>query len=470
MESQCAPSFFLVRAAPHLSAFAGRGVVPDRALFIVGVQMRVLSSLTVSGARVLRVALVAGLLGVTACKDPAGSEGPPGSEGPQGAQGPQGPRGEAGPQGPEGPMGPQGVAGPLGPQGPQGEVGPEGPRGEPGPQGATGAMGPEGPPGPAGSQGLQGPHGAMALYGDGSAGDFTLFSTSPPRNLAIGYGSMVNGANLMFRNVRIDGTLIVASGTIIRATGDITIGSLGIIAVNPEQQVQSINRPHPGIAVSAAEGYQGGRGLELGRSALLTRFDLRGGGGGFRPLSANPSAQFGGEAGGRLILAAGGNVIINGNIDVAGRNAQISGGQQGIPGGGGGGGGVLSIVSRGTITLGSNGFIRANGGNGANAVAGATGLLYGGGGGGGGGIVQFLTTTQPVIPNAANIVVTGGVAGASAVTGTTTSLASVGGGGGASGGDGGDGTKSTATNGVSEAGNNGDFSTTVLAQPEMLFY
>ncbi|MFP2911116.1 collagen-like protein, partial [Pyxidicoccus sp. 3LFB2] len=191
----------------------------------------------------------------------------------------------------------------------------------------------------------------------------------------------------MFRNVRIDGTLILASGTTIRATGDIIVGPTGVIAVNPEQQVQSVNSPARGIAVSAAEDYQGGRGLDLGRSSLLTRFDLSGAGGGFRPKHGNPAAV-GGEAGGRLILAARGNVILNGTIDIAGRGAQLTGGQP-LPGGGGGGGGVLTVVSRGTITLGTNGVIRANGGAGANGIAGATGQLYGGGGGGGGGIVQF---------------------------------------------------------------------------------
>lgn len=434
-------------------------------------------------------ALLFGLLALAACKPKEGQEGP---------QGPQGPEGPAGPAGPEGAPGPRGAPGEPGARGlgalmvtatePPGANCPQGGlllraavdlngNGLPDvaelegvtPQyvcnGADGAPGATGDPG---AQGPQGEAGALALYGDGSAGDFTLFSTSPPRNLAIGYGSLVNGANLMFRNIRVDGTLIVASGTTLRATGDITIGPLGIIAVNPEQQVQSVNTPSKGVAVSVAEDYQGGRGLELGRSALLTRFDLSGGGGGFRPKHGNTTAAFGGEAGGRLILAARGNIVINGNIDIAGRNAQLTGSTP-LSGGGGGGGGVLTLVSRGTISLGTNGFIRANGGNGANGIAGATGTMYGGGGGGGGGIVQFLTANQPIIANTANIIVTGGNAGNSAVNGTASSLVP-GGGGGASGGDGGDGTKSTAAAGAAEPGNTGDFSTTVTPQPELIFY
>ncbi len=428
-------------------------------------------------------ALLAGLLGLACTKS---------SEGPEGPQGPQGPQGPPGVQGLEGPAGPPGAPGPAGPQGlgallvTAAELpGTNCPHGGTLFRAAVDRNGNgqadvaeldgvpmqylcNGEPGVAGVQGPQGEHGAMALYGDGSAGDFTHLSTSPARNLAAGYGSLVNGANLMFRNVRIDGTLIVASGTTLRATGDITIGPLGIIAVNPEQQVQSVNSPQRGIAVSAAEDYQGGRGLELGRSSLLTRFDLSGGGGGFRPKHGNTTAAFGGDAGGRLILAARGNIVINGNIDAAGRNAQLNG-ATGLAGGGGGGGGVVTLVSRGTITLGTNGFIRANGGNGANGLAGTTSVMYGGGGGGGGGIIQLLTANPPSIANTANLIVTPGNAGLAGVNGTATSLVP-GGGGGASGGDGGDGTKSLTAGGGAEQGNAGDFSTTVTAQPELLFY
>jgi hypothetical protein len=309
----------------------------------------------------------------------------------------------------------------------------------------------------------------MSLYGDGSAGDLTVFSTDPQRNLAIGYGSLPNGANLMFRNVRVDGTLIVASGTTIRATGTITVNVGGIIASNPEQQVQTSGRPQSGIAVSAAEGPQGARGLERGRSSLLTRFDLRGGGAGFRP-GPNYGAYIGGEPGGRIILAARGGVTLRGLIEVQGRNASMQTGTTALAGGGGGGGGVLSVISRGTITVdGATARILATGGNGGNGAAGASGVLYGGGGGGGGGIVQFLSTVQPVISNGATVNVNGGAAGTAAVNGTASSV-EAGGGGGASGGDGGDGTRSTVASGAAEPGSAGNFSITVTPQPELLFY
>lgn len=470
--------------------------------------MRVDRVSRVFGVQVLRASLLAGLLGLAACK---GVDGSPGSEGTPGAQGPQGPQGLPGATGERGPSGPQGATGPQGETGPQGLPGATGPQGpaalmvtqtEPSgancPVGGTrlqaavdrngngtvdvgevdvastqylchGADGAPGQQGPQGSTGPQGTPGALALYGDGSAQDLTTFSTDPIKNLAIGYSSLPRGANLMFRNVTINNVLVVASGTTIRATGDITIGPQGVIAINPEQQTQSVNPPSRGIAVSAAEDFQGGRGLELGRSALLTRFDLSGAGGGFRPKGPSNSNYSGGEGGGRLILAALGNITIHGTIDAAGRNALLSGGTA-LAGGGGGGGGVVTLVSRGTITLGTSGVIRANGGNGANAIAGATGQLYGGGGGGGGGIVQFLTANPPSIANAANIIVTGGTAGNAAVTGTATTLAAAGNGGGASGGDGGDGTQSTAASGAAEPGSVGDSSTTVTPQPELLFY
>ncbi len=333
----------------------------------------------------------------------------------------------------------------------------------------NGADGAQGIQGPAGSMGPQGEPGALALYGDGSAGNLNIPENSQPRNLIYGYGTLPNGANLMFQNVYINAVVFVASGVTIRATGDITIGPQGILVVDPERSMQTVNRPTRGIAVSMPEDSQGGRGLDLGRSAVLTRFDLSGGGAGFRPKIANAALYSGSEGGGRVVLAAKGNINLNGLIDANGRNGGIPSGSA-LPGGGGGGGGVVTLVSRGTITLGTNGSIRAQGGNGANAVAGATGQLYGGGGGGGGGVIQILSAYQPVIPTPANLNVSGGTAGSAAVTGTATTLAAMGGGGGGSGGDGGDGTKSTAASGAAVVGVVGDLSVTVTPQPELLFY
>lgn len=488
--------------------------------------MRVLVATGVLRSHVLRAVLSAGLLGVAACKGSAGSEGtqgPAGPQGPPGAQGPQGPQGPAGqglsalllttpePAGAncgfggvkletgvdrngdgdlldEGEVnasatkylcnGAQGPKGDTGAVGAVGEMGPQGPKGD---TGDTGLMGPQGPKGDTGSQGLQGESGPLAFaYGDGSAGDFTLSSFANPRFFQAGNYPLPAGANLMFHNVTIDGTLIVSSGTMIRATGDIIIGQTGAIIVSPDFAIQTLNPSQKGIAMSASFNYLGGKGLDLGRTSLVSRADLQGGGSGFRSTT-NPDI-LGGDGGGRLILAAKGNIIIRGYIDTNGRQGinnsvptinRPAGSPTPVAGGGGGGGGVVSLISRGTITVDTNGKIYANGGNGAVGWNGATpvaGQMYGGGGGGGGGIIQFLSANAPVIVNPANVQVNGGAAGASAVSGTATTLVQTGGGGGACAGDGGDGTKSTLSADASKAGATGDIITVKADQPELLFY
>lgn len=416
--------------------------------------MRVPVATTGLRSHVLRAVLAAGLFGVAACKGSAGPGGSEGPAGPPGAPGPRGDTGAAGATGPQGPKGDTGETGPMGPQGPQGDTGP---------QGVTGESGP-----------------LAFAYGDGSAGDFTLFSASAPRFFQSGNFPQPAGANLMFRNVTIDGTLIVSSGTMIRATGDIVIGPSGGIVVSPDFQIQTLNPAQKGIAMSAAFSSVGGRGLDAGRTSLVSRADLLGGGSGFR--STTNADILGGDGGGRLILAARGNIIIRGFIDVNGRQGinnsiptinRPAGAPAPVAGGGGGGGGVLSLISRGTTTVESNGRLLANGGNGApgwNGSSPVAGQMYGGGGGGGGGIIQFLGANTPVLLNPANIQVNGGSAGTSAVSGTATTLVQPGGGGGACAGDGGEGTKSTAGADAAKAGTAGDVITVKADQPELLFY
>jgi hypothetical protein len=398
-----------------------------------------------------------------------GAQGLRGETGPVGPQGPRGDTGEVGPQGPLGPKGDTGAVGAMGPQGPKGDTGDTGPVG---PQGATGDTGTQGPVGESGA--------LVLAYGDGSAGDFSLSSFANPRFFQAGNYPLPAGANLMFHNVTIDGTLIVSSGTMIRATGDIIIGQTGAIIVSPDFQIQTFNPSQKGIAMSASFNYLGGKGLDLGRTSLVSRADLLGGGNGYRSTT-NPDI-LGGDGGGRLILAAKGNIIIRGYIDVNGRQGinnsiptinRPAGSPTPVAGGGGGGGGVLSLISRGTITVDTTGKLYANGGNGAvgwNGSSPVAGQMYGGGGGGGGGIIQFLSANTPVIMNSANVQVSGGTAGASAVSGTATTLSQAGGGGGACAGDGGEGTKSTAAADASKPGGVGDIVTVKAAQPELLFY
>ncbi|WP_439099254.1 DUF7151 family protein, partial [Corallococcus exercitus] len=324
----------------------------------------------------LRAVLSAGLLGVAACKGSAGSEG---------TQGPAGPQGPPGAQGPQGPQGPAGAAGQglsalllTTPEPAGANCGFGGVKLETGvDRNGDGALlddgevnasatkylcnGAQGPKGDTGSQGLQGESGPLAFaYGDGSAGDFTLSSFANPRSFQAGNFTAA-GANLMFHNVTIDGTLIVSSGTMIRATGDIVIGSTGAIIVSPDFHIQTLNPSQRGIAMSASFNYLGGKGLDLGRTSLVSRADLLGGGSGFRSTT-NPDI-LGGDGGGRLILAAKGNIIIRGYIDTNGRQGinnsiptinRPAGAPTPVAGGGGGGGGVVSLLSRGTITVDTN--------------------------------------------------------------------------------------------------------------------
>ena len=81
----------------------------------------------------------------------------------------------------------------------------------------------------------------------------------------------------------------------------------------------------------------------------------------------------GGGGGGALLVMAGGNIIINGNISARGGNggASAANGGQGGGGGGGGSGGVIAIKSSGQIT--NNGAIDADGGTGGVAANGGNG-------------------------------------------------------------------------------------------------
>ncbi|WAS84595.1 MULTISPECIES: DUF7151 family protein [unclassified Corallococcus] len=339
----------------------------------------------------------------------------------------------------------------------------------------NGAQGPRGPEGQQGSQGPQGESGALAFYGDGSAGDLFFSADRQPVDFSGGYATLPKEANLMFRNVTIDGSVTFASGTMIRATGDIIINESGHIGVSPEFQIEPGNPARKGIAMSGASGSQGGRGLVAGRAGILSRADLEGGGSGYSATTDNNVS--GGVGGPRLILAARGNIIIRGTIDVAGRpginlNPTRNPGTA-VAGAGGGGGGVVSLISRGLITVAGNGKISANGGPGANGWQGSnpvTGQVYGGGGGGGGGIIHFLSANVPSIENLDRLNVTSGAAGQPGVSGTPTTLAQAGGGGGASGGGGGNGTTSTSGSGAAQNGAPGQLRKTVTPQPELLFF
>ena len=396
-----------------------------------------------------------GEMGPQGLQGEAGPQGPQGVQGPQGEVGPQGLQGEAGPQGAtgtaaivetwteiagpncatggvrlvsgpdydgsgtlagiveldaattryvchgaQGPVGPKGDTGATGPQGPKGDTGATGPQGPKGDTGATGQQGPKGDTGATGPQGPQGPSGGAALFGDGSAG-----ALNPTVPLDLGSDSGLNalpgGANLQFTdiNIRTGVTLTVPSGTILRATGNVTIA--GTINVSPGAMAGDY--PAPGSA-RGVPGYYGAPGMNR-LQATYVGLPAYGGGSGARdPYSGTNQ---GGDGGGSLVILAQGTVTITGTINADGVhsfNPTLP--TVGSNGGGGGGGGFVIVASKAGI--GGSGTITAKGGNGSNGWDGNGGDGEGGGGGGGGGLIHLLA---PGITFSGTTNVGGGAAG-----------------------------------------------------------
>lgn len=370
-----------------------------------------------------------------------GSEGPPGEQGIPGQTGLQGPKGDTGDTGPEGP---------------QGEPGETGPPGPPGPTGATGA------PGPPGSQGPQGPAGSAGVFGDGSAGSFSLLAGQTMDLSSAGDVALLGGRHhLQFTSVSIAGVLIVPSGTVIRATGDFTVTSTGVIHVNPGAEDSGAGHPVAGVARSAAGEPSGGRGLDLLQAAMLTRPGLLGGGAG-----AKQAGVPGGQGGGSLVILAQGTVRVQGGGAIN-ANGVAGGTGTNLPGSGGGGGGVLVVLGKEGILLNASSALRAVGGRGGDGHN-TGGVGKGGGGGGGGGLVHLLSSTPPLM--AGTIDVRSGTAGFSALPTGASQVFTAGGGGGASAGNGGDGGSGTLTEPhTPQAGAAGYSLQTVVPSPENLF-
>ncbi|RKH31897.1 hypothetical protein D7X75_17705 [Corallococcus sp. CA031C] len=308
--------------------------------------------------------------------------------------------------------------------------------------------------------------GTQGLYGDGSAGAFTVGSgQTVDLTTPTGVSQLPSGFNLQFSSINIVGTLIVPSGTVLRSSGDITVS--GTLTVRPGAEDLGGGQAPAGVARTAAGSYSGGVGLASFQGAQVRRVQNASGGAGAR-LYAGAGAN-GGAGGGAVMLAARGNVriVVGGTINasgVSGVNPQTAG--QSIVGTGGGGGGIVLVAAKGTITLG--GIIRAQGGNGADGFNGNAGTGEGGGGGGGGGIVHFIASASPSVTG--SVVVSEGSAGANAPAQTGTSILTAGGGGGSggSGGNGGGIIPGTTTNGNASAGTGGYFLQTVVPEPESL--
>jgi len=292
----------------------------------------------------------------------------------------------------------------------------------------------------------------MGVYGDGSAGAFTVTSGSF-RDLTI----LDPATNLQFTTITVNGTLIVPSGTILRATGDVTVGQTGMIIVDPGARPTPVpgSAASAGLALSPAVVGASGVGMRKLSAAALGPLPSAGGAGVVTSVPT-PGSAGGGSIGiyaaGTVTVAAAGSINANGGSGVSAQGGTGNGS-------GGGAGGLVVVAGRTGITV--SGAIRVAGGNGANGVA-PTGAAHGGAGGGGG-IVHLLSTTAPTVTG--TLLTSGGAGGQPAGAGTAP-------GGGAGGGSlGGSGGTTATGSGPATAGGaaaNGWSITTVTPTPENL--
>jgi hypothetical protein len=242
--------------------------------------------------------------------------------------------------------------------------------------------------------------------------------------------------NLQFTDVTIESgnTLFVASGTVIRATGDCNIsgdimvqnGARGAGRGLPTaiEMTAALRPAQPGVGaaggdsgvgdttvVSTITAGLGGLALSFATVNNLVRPHLYGGGGG--GSSAQGPA---GDGGGYFALYCDGDIIIDSSAAI------FADGQDSAAGGGGGGGGIIVLAATGSIDV--EGSLSAVGGNG-----GTTSSTNAAGGGGGGGVLHFIA---PVVSVTGVADVSGGLGGPVAGSGTITGTISGGGGGGGS--------------------------------------
>ena len=407
--------------------------------------------------------------GLTGATGPAGPAGPlgaqgltgaTGSQGPAGTQGPQGPTGATGSQGPTGPQGPQGLTGatgsqgPAGPQGLQGPAGSTGSAGATGPRGATGATGPRGATGANGAAGPTGPQGpagrAAAIYGDGSGGAFNLavstdWTVFPPGSTQFTSFGVNAGV-----------TLTVPNGTVIRATGNVTISGSIVVAGNPYAELGAATTAARCDTSRVATGVYG-EGLGTG-SALLARLLVNPGRNGGADGGCYSEGS-GGLGGGTLAILASGSITINSSGSISANGGTGLG--QDVPHAGGGGGGGIIVLASGTSIV-NSGTLSVQGGTGGlptTPACGSGSSPSAAGGGGGGGIINLLAPS--ITPGNASL---GGGVGGRGQPGA----AGCAGGGGGSYGDGGY-SGSTGSSGSGSAGGAGAVFTKITSDPSTLF-
>jgi len=369
---------------------------------------------------------------------PTGAVGSTGPSGPTGigATGPTGAVGSTGPSGPTGAVGATGAASSV--PGPTGAVGATGAASSvPGPAGATGAAGATGPSGPSGPAGSGG--GGASIYGDGSDGTSAgVCSITSNTN----WITTDQGTGIQCTNFTINGgvTLNVPTGTIIHATGTVTIaGTLTVGNATVPTSVLS----NGGVGWQSLPPTTTAGGIPL--PSIIWRHLLKPGpiGGGIGGFNQNNLAY--GLGGGTVTIVAGGAISITGTVNANGGNGSNYLTAYGY---GGGGGGVVILASMTSVS--NAGTINANGGNGVASNSGN----YTSGGGGSGGVVHLLGPSAEI--SEGTIHVNGGNGGGPD-TGDGSSF-----GGGASGGNGGPpGTAAAAPSGLKL--------TTTVADPSTLF-
>ena len=273
-----------------------------------------------------------------------------------------------------------------------------------GPTGLTGATGAQGAAAPTGAQGAAGPTGpaGSSIYGDGSDGAYTSansedWTASPP------------GASLQFTNLTVPNgaTIYVPSGTVIRATGTVTIAGTIIVVLSPGSAQTELQ----GIALTAPSGRLGGTARSLGQLRQILTPGIIGGGSSTPALTPGNGIM----GGGTLSIRAAGGIGVGGLISAPGTNGTSANC-------GGAGAGIVILASKGNLTL--NGAIDVQGGN-------ADSTSTCGGAGGGGGLIHLLG------PNAGSIVCTSSSCNTAGGAGAGISPSATLEGGGASAGNGG---------------------------------
>jgi hypothetical protein len=259
------------------------------------------------------------------------------------------------------------------------------------------------------------------------------------------------GKEIQCTNFSISGgvTLTVPSGTVIHATGTVTIAGTLTVGNSPFGFGWAQTLPNFSNGAFAQSPFA--------LRKLLHPGSLGGGSGinivlfanGAPPNAGNGS---GGSGGGSLVIAAAGAVSITGTINA---NGEVGSGDGTEFADGGGGGGIVIIASKTSVS--NSGTINAQGGQGTAAVSGA----YCASGGGGGGVVHLLGPSITAGTLGTNVVLTGGPAGTGnvAVSGCN--------GGGAMGGNGG--APAPASGGSASAGAIGLLINSIVTDPSTLF-